>query len=66
MMFMVLFRLKQRINIFLHSYVNIFYLLLIDISTDEFPVNYFDRHAIYFKNHDMNNNPLRKQGLCLL
>ncbi|CAF1295579.1 unnamed protein product [Adineta steineri] len=30
----------------------------INISTDEFPANYFDRHAIYFKNHDMNNNPL--------
>ncbi|CAF0896486.1 unnamed protein product [Adineta ricciae] len=29
-----------------------------DISTDLFPANYFDRHAIYFQNHDMNNIPL--------
>ncbi|CAF0777273.1 unnamed protein product [Adineta ricciae] len=29
-----------------------------DISPEEFPANYFDRNAIYFKNHDMNNNPL--------
>ncbi|CAF4050655.1 unnamed protein product [Rotaria sp. Silwood2] len=29
-----------------------------DISTNEFPANYFDRNAIYFKNHDKNNYPI--------
>lgn len=40
--------------------VNIFCCILIDISTEEFPVNYFDRNGIYFKNHDINNHPIRK------
>ncbi|CAF1345645.1 unnamed protein product [Rotaria magnacalcarata] len=29
-----------------------------DISTNEFPADYFDRHAIYFKNHDKFNHPI--------
>jgi len=29
-----------------------------DISTNEFPAEYFDRQAIYFKNHDKYNNPI--------
>ncbi|CAF2906770.1 unnamed protein product [Rotaria sp. Silwood2] len=29
-----------------------------DISTSEFPADYFDRHAIYFKNHDKYDNPI--------
>ncbi|CAM4800151.1 unnamed protein product [Rotaria magnacalcarata] len=29
-----------------------------DVSTDEFPAEYFDRNAIYFKNRDMHNHPL--------
>ena len=38
--------------------------LSLDISTNEFPSNYFDRHAIYFKNHDTNNYPLRNEGFA--
>ena len=33
-----------------------------DISTNQFPANYFDRQGIFFKNHDINNNPIRKRG----
>lgn len=34
------------------------FFLCLDVSTNEFPANYFERNAIYFKNHDMYNNPL--------
>ncbi|CAF1118614.1 unnamed protein product [Adineta steineri] len=27
-----------------------------DISTDRFPSSYFDRHAVFYKNHDVNNS----------
>jgi len=58
-MVLILIKIERR-DFFLDRLINIFILFFIDISTDEFPANYFDRHAIYFKNHDMNNNPLRK------
>ncbi|CAF3610991.1 unnamed protein product [Rotaria sordida] len=29
-----------------------------DVSTNEFPADYFDRNGIYFKNRDMSNYPL--------
>jgi hypothetical protein len=32
----------------------------VDISTNQFPANYFDRHAAYFKYHDRYNNSIRK------
>ena len=52
---------ENRTNIVFHYRVNNNSLRSsIDISPEEFPANYFDRNAIYFKNHDMNNNPLRK------
>ncbi|UJR26065.1 hypothetical protein I4U23_007411 [Adineta vaga] len=37
------------------NYTNIH---IIDISTNHFPSSYFDRHAIFLQNHDMNNLPL--------
>ena len=48
-MFMVIFLLNPSALFF----------LVLDVSTNEFPANYFERNAIYFKNHDMYNNPLR-------
>jgi hypothetical protein len=33
----------------------------VDISTNQFPANYFDRHAAYFKYHDRYNNSIRKE-----
>ncbi len=32
--------------------------LLSDICKDDFPADYSERHAIYYKNHDINNNPI--------
>ena len=39
--------------------------LSLDISPNEFPSHYFDRHAIYFRNQDTNNHPLRNEGFVL-
>lgn len=43
-----------------YFFFSIFYPLFVfgDISTNEFPANFFERNAIYFKNHDIYNNPL--------
>ncbi len=35
-------------------------MFLIDISTNDFPADYFDRRALYYKNHDKFNHPIRK------
>ena len=48
------------VNSFLIYRRSVFDLLSLDISTDQFPANYFDRHAIFYKNHDVNNQPLCK------
>lgn len=33
--------------------------LRLDISTDEFPALLFDRRVVFYKNHDINNSPIR-------
>jgi hypothetical protein len=35
-------------------------LFVLDISTDKFPADYLERGAIFFKNHDINNYPIRE------
>ncbi len=53
-MFMVMLILKFCSSIKLKTC----FFFLVDISKNNFPANYFEQHAIYYKNHDMNNNPI--------
>jgi hypothetical protein len=39
---------------------------IVDISTNEFPAEYFDRHAIFYKNHDRFNHPIRRTRLTFI
>jgi hypothetical protein len=48
-------------NLFIYEKKN----FIIDISTNDFPAEYFDRHAIFFKNHDKYNNPIRKEYIFI-
>jgi hypothetical protein len=34
--------------------------IILDTSPERFPQEYLERHAIFFKNHDVNNAPIRK------
>ena len=36
--------------------------LSLDVSPNDFPANYFDRNAVYLKNHDIHNNQLSKSS----
>ena len=38
----------------------LFEIFILDISTDRFPANYFERHAIFYENHDVNKCPICK------
>ena len=35
--------------------------ILLDISTSEFPAAVIDRRMMFYKNHDVNNSPIRKR-----
>jgi len=58
--FMVILILKFARQIVQIYWKKVLFFLLLDISINNFPVDYFERHAIYYKNHDINNNAIRK------
>ena len=33
-----------------------------DISPEKFPAEYFERHAMFYQNHDLNNCPICKSS----